>query len=441
MGGGGRAGYSGLVFRSPAHVVCEREQILPGGQVSFSLECILPDLIPPTLRGTALRYSYALIVVAALRHPSQPDTPTSPRVIRVPFRVVTSERCASNIPSLNSPTSIIPVPTPPHVGPKTNIFLEEETIAALDIKSTLIKTSPLDDIEIALALSLNGRLTPYPTDGDPWKSGTYEVDEGALNTFHQNPDEISSPTSQASESPNATPRKSSRAHRLKPLPVYSISRGNKLIAKMFMPKPVHHLGDTVSAVFDFSKQTLQCYRLSARLEVQEIIPSGYALGTKHNVRGGGDDHDHDHGIVFRKVYGEHCEFVMMNKNTHVTFTIPHDAPVSFATEAVRIQWFIHFTFYTPVASEIVEGDDEKFKDEDGGEDEVDEEVGEATTLLGRVFLSGRGQGGSNKLEAPLYDASLMPEKKVDVLQWTLPLNVTGVESGWGTRPSATMHLT
>ncbi len=123
------------------------------------------------------------------------------------------------------------------------------------------------------------------------------------------------------------------------------------------------------------------FAVGARLEAHEVVKPKYALGTKQG-RGS------ENGTVFRKVYGEHGEFVMMNRNTHVTFSIPYDAPASFSTDVVEIRWLIHFVFLIPqpatklkasrLAGSVVLDDDEgirlldelEIQPEDSSEEDV-----------------------------------------------------------------------
>jgi len=181
------------------------------------------------------------------------------------------------------------------------------------------------------------------------------------------------------------------------LPVYSISKGEKVLATVFLPQRVHHLGETLSAVFDFSVRQIPCYRLSARLEVQEVVLPKHALSSREGGAAATSTGTSSAGnsIVLRTVYGEHAEFVAHNRNAHLTFLIPHDAPVSFSTEVVGVRWNLNFVFLTPA----------------GRHDDAPE-------------------GESNGAE-----------QWTDVLQWSLPIVVTGRPSSqWGAKPSQTLKL-
>ena len=435
IGGGGRLGYSGVIFRSQTLVVCEREQIPVGSQTSFSITCVLPDEIPPTLRGAAVRYSYNLIVVIGL-----PGFST-PKSIRVPFRVVLATSIPSNIDS--SPPIV--VPTPKSSGPVCNLFLEHVKIHALSMSANLLKSNPPDDIEVALALSLNGRLTPYAADDDVSRNSN-SFDDDPLSFVRATPPTISRTASELADvvdefdnlaSPNTMRARQSSLKR-NAVPVYSITRGNDSLARMYLTKRRLMLGDNITAVFYFNSEN-PCLQLGARLEMHEIIKPKHSLSTQQ-----GNDSP-SKGTIFRKVYGEHGEFVMMNRNTHVTFSIPFDAPATFATDVVEIRWLIHFVFLIPQR-------DRKIRASPHLAESTVLDDHEATRLLGDLEIQ---PDSSDDDELPGWSGGVwagedpatfkaIPRGKtgdVEVLRWSLPLRVSGSpNSQWGTRSSRSLRF-
>lgn len=442
VGGGGRLGYSGVIFRSQTLVVCEREQVPVGSQTSFAIQCVLPDEIPPTLRGAAVRYSYGLVVVVGLPG-SRP-----PKSVRVPFRVVLA-RAAPTSPDVALP---IKVPTPSSTGPMCNLFLERIRTRALSMSARLLKSSPPDDIEVALALSLNGRLTPYAADDEPSRATT-ALDDDPLSIVRNNPPAISRAASELADvvhgsdehdylsSPSSL-RSRQSPYRRSAVPVYAITRGKDSIARMYLPKRNLSLGDNITAVFYFDSEN-PCLQLGARLEMHEI------LNSKHNA----DDTPEratKTGAIFRKVYGEHGEFVMMNRNTHVTFSIPYDAPGSFATDVVEVQWLIHFVFLIPHESRKSRTSALSSASHLAESTVLDDH--EATRLLGGLEIHPEDSsddevpgwsGGAWAGEDPATFKAIPRGKvgDVEVLRWSLPLQVSGCpNSQWGTRSTRSLRL-
>lgn len=521
VGGGGRAGHSGIMFRSHPIVVCEREQVPAGSQVSFCVEAVLPDEIPPTFRGSAMRYGYALVVVVKF-----PDAPV-PHVIRVPFRVLPvsnflnlqydevgagtdGNKQLHEQPQSKQMEKRIAVPTPRDVGPRPNRFLQNEDVTPLRMSARLLKSTPPDDIEIALALSMNGRLTDYKPDvehnrlvddhgtttGDhhsmlmsageigpgagsgPLLSSTSSSSAASASVLHYLPSPNDAmmalaPHDLYNGGSNAMMRHS------KSLRVYSVTRGTQAVAKVYLAKRVHYLGDSVQIMFDFHGDRA-CYRIGARLEMHEVVGARYSVGYQDGLAGNGNgvggglmgsasatamtvapgaysasdsaatessytpdvvkgksESEDSDGVVFRKVYGDYGEFVTAARNAEVTFSIPHDAPASFSTGVVAVRWMLHFVFVIPQGSRLEE------KSGNGMESEF--RIDEEEELLRGMRIDGDvdvvdieeqddgWKGGAWKGEDPKFWAH-MPDRDVDLLRWTLPIVVSGQPgSPWGCR--------
>lgn len=454
IGGGGRTGHSGIIFRSQPLIVCEREQIPAGSQVSFAVNAVLPDTLPPTLRGSAMRYAYALVIVVKFSDASVPH------VVRVPFRVLPTVR--SFVDLGNAVHNIIAVPTPRDVGPRPNRFLQHDDGTALRMSARLLKPTPPDDIDIALALSMNGRLTSYKPDTEQ-NIPLHYADTSVLSSFNTG---IVAPLPDTSSifddhEPPVAPNG---------LRVYSVTRGTDPVARVYLSKRVHHLGDCVTVMFHFHGAQ-PCYRIGARLEAQEVVNARFSVGHEQSAAAtsdavmsvaaaaadapfenlftgthpaGDDDNiiggEIDDGVVFRKMYGEHGEYVTAARNTEVTFSIPHDAPASFTTGVVTIRWLVHFVFV--IAQARVTSDNGLT--ENGGDgvrlDSMDNQL-ESTDeleLLGSMSITdGNGSDkweGGNWTDVDSNKMKHIPDKNVDVLRWTLPIIVSGQPgSQWGTR--------
>lgn len=438
IGGGGRPGYAGIIFRSAPLAVCIDEPVAEDLSTAFDVRCVLPDVLPATLRGTAVRYSYTFIVAAAM-------TGQTPKAMRVPFRVVT-----------RGYDRVIPVPTPRRTGPSPSRFLEEVPAYALSMSSTLAKPQPPNDIEMALSVSANGRLTPFGSDDELWKNGKSLIEEDApLNFMHYVPPSPRTPSFATNGLENGVPSSGGETE-VTSLPMYQISRGSLSLARMYLPQRIHHLGDTLTASFDFRDAGTRCYRLNARLECQEIVQPSHALGTKHSSAG-------VHRIIFRKVFGEHGEFLAQNRNTSVSFSIPHDAPVSFATSAVHVRWLLHFVFLIP------KEDEESLKNavpssasssppvhDDSSGAPASPDTEETTTLLANVAVNDAGEATESDKDAsdvPGWEGGIwlgddpsvwkrIPRAETDALQWTLPITVTHRhDSMWGNCAHSALQLT
>ncbi|GAB0491208.1 hypothetical protein MMPV_002460 [Pyropia vietnamensis] len=559
MGGrvGGGTAYGGQIFRSPSLVALAGETLPVGARAAVRVDCVLPDALPPSFRGTAIRYTYVLAVVVAVN--GRP-----PHLLRLPVRIVTDVPYrglggragtgggGSGSAAADDGTSDV-IPVPAVVTPAATLaarsrnafFLSADPAAggwgasALHMRATRLPPAAPTDIETALALSLNGRLTPYRTDAELWKApdnGEEEWEEGGLGIIRDvdtgtpttpgaatataaaaaaAPGSVSSaerslgvsPTAAAAAAAAASGSPHPRVSARPLLPMYAIRKGDAALGRMLLPSRVHRLGDTVDAVFDFSSRTVACYRLLVRLEMQEHLRPGVARvgrsggGGSSGGSGGGEDDSgggttaadggggtvagvgtpangaaRGSGVVFRKIAGEHDEYVTHATRSHVSFALPHDAPVSFATSAVAVRWALHFVFITPTAAavEAAAGREARLGKRGGGYSPSSAVEDERKPLMRRASPDddagggGGGGGGARDLPVdPFFDdednggwpppLGAVPgaaaaaaavgtwngiaERETEVLRWTLPLTVTGHRwSRWGVRSAAAVSL-
>ena len=399
IGGGAREGYVGSIFRSQPLVVCEREQIPVGSQVSFDVDCVLPEKLPPTFRGSAVRYNYALTVVV------KSSDLSAPRVMRAPLRVVPAGGTGSDE---QRAAEVIPVPTPRDVGPIANRFLQDKNCVVLSMSARLLKRAPPDDIEIALALSLNGRLTPYLPMSAQSLSGSGNGDLGTL-------EELAFMSNVKVRDHGSVDGAGGEDGYLKRyvIPVYSITKGSEAIARLHLSKGVHQVGGTVSITFNFVGE-IRCYRVDACLEAQETVNEELVVGRPARADG-----TRPSRTVFRKVFGEQGEFVESCQNTNMTFSLPLDSPPSFTTEVVAVRWLLSFVFLTPQSAE---------KAKDGSD------LNEKGGILDNVSNDGN-LGGAEEVEVEVQGPGLPTEGTMlrgngkgiqcDALRWSLPITVTG----------------
>jgi len=532
---GSSEAFGGFVFRSQPHIVASEDLVFVDSQMCFKVKCRLPVWIPPTFRGTGVRYWYALTIAVAVDG-------GSPRSLRVPFRVLSS---ASAIAASGPRTGagVPSVPAAPLFAPQDQQQLEsasrflvsDRNLGVLDICSDQVPHQNVDNLQMALALSLNGRLTSYRTDEELWKSGRDEddiaaSDEGLWAEIQQLMDSRQETNPAARESGNSRISTAPGGERMNPMwdsarrsgaqlsnsksrsgvdfgsggawsrsetpigenimdelcrelrdasapslvrkrghtssreggsitgslaggsggaapgapkvmPVYVISKGNHRLVSIHIPQRAHRLGDILCSIFDFSARELPCLRLQVRLEMQEVILPKVALGTKDQA----STDVADGGVTFRRVYGEHEEIVVNSESTSVMFAIPHDAPVSFCTDAVAVRWFIHFNFFTPSAAALARacplssalrippvsaaessisgssrlGQENSTSGPDAGEASCAKAAPKERSEAAQAHLHGRAVASTNELAL---------HSDIETLSWSLPIVVAAGDS-------------
>jgi len=390
-------GHSGFIFRSNPHVVISRDVLIAGSQLAFQISCMLPESLPPTFRGTAIRYWYSLTFAISVNG-------GNPHTLRVPFRILHIEHLSYSKDHPEPITIAVPIK---HPNVETTRFLpDSDRPEVLDIQSEYVSSVPTDSLEEALAMSLNGRLTAYRTDTQLWKSrndeeelmsspflagnvGTTSSSESSSSASYlhalgaesyamgmlgltSNEIDNEEPGSESRRSPSASPattmekaleaeapspspvppadvaptddaiakkRRNGLSRRV--MPVYMIGKESKHVVSIHMSRKYHQLGDTISALFDFSQSTVPCYRISVALEMQEVILPKASRGTK-----GPSNQAEDEEVIFRRIYGDFDELVLDSTSSNFILSIPPDAPPSFETGAVAVRWNLHVKFIT-----------------------------------------------------------------------------------------------
>lgn len=359
LGGGGRVGLNGLIFRSQALVVCEKEQVAVGTSVGFRVRCVLPEELPLSFRGTAMRYGYAVTVVIGVGGRE--------KVVRVPFRVVSAGGTGGEEEWMKKD---VRVPVSREVGPRGLLFLEERERGALDMACEVVKGGVIDDIEMALALSLNGRLTPYRREGGEEESLGPAKRGGGV--------------------------------------VYGVNVGNKRVGKVWLGEKVQRVGGNVGLAFWFGKGE-GCWWVRVWLEMQEIVKEDYVVGEGE--------------LVFRKVYGEAEYFVGGKRNLNVVMSIPEDASPSFRTQVVDVKWAVMVEFGVRIETE--ESEETALRVGGGGDvDEMQVLMENLEVDEGESGWDGTQWKGGEKERWGFLETG-----RVDILKWTLPLVVSGKRGG------------
>jgi hypothetical protein len=112
---------------------------------------------------------------------------------------------------------------------------------------------------------------------------------------------------------------------------FSIGKDSNHLVRFLTTKQSYHPGDTVLGIFDFSRSTIPCYAVSAKLCIEEKLSSMSFDPSR---------------VIHSKIIESYHEFTTDTRQTNVRFTIPMDALPSITTDLVCFRWIIHFEFST-----------------------------------------------------------------------------------------------
>lgn len=140
---------------------------------------------------------------------------------------------------------------------------------------------------------------------------------------------------------------------------FEIARAGRRVAVIVIDRPLHRLGETVTAVIDFSESEIACASLKATLETAEKVVPSLAVRSSATIT-----------RVTRKVYAARSENLLFATRTTFAPSIPASATPTFVTSGVNLDWSLRFEFGTikPNASSSISSSS-------GGHAEENEAVG------------------------------------------------------------------
>ncbi|KAL0945622.1 hypothetical protein HGRIS_014776 [Hohenbuehelia grisea] len=293
--------------------------LLPGESRSYTYTVKLPEHLPPTFKGRALRFSYELVVGTCRAGPAgRTGTPLSSsgsstggasisRVMKVPVRIYNNV----SVNRIPRPYDILfPVHNRPATGrlsPKsakdsgTKATVVEDSASSRAAQSKISGTR--DDLQ-EYARHLLESLSSNEPNGDGSKGAMH----GRLKSVsgESDPTKIS-----CRESVDIMTRNSKKAS-------YDVNKEGVRVASLTFTKSAYRLGETVLGVVELNDRTgrSKVLKLSATLEAQESLPTSLSPSSTSRH--------------LRRVHAEHhSSFVASTLRTTFSLDIPSDATPAF----------------------------------------------------------------------------------------------------------------
>lgn len=117
---------------------------------------------------------------------------------------------------------------------------------------------------------------------------------------------------------------------------FEIARSGRRVAVIMLARPAYRLGETISAVIDFTNADIPCYSLHVSLETSEKVDPAIALRSNASIY-----------RVTRKVHASYSENALFAQRLSFSPTIPPSATPEFITSGVSLEWKIRVEFITP----------------------------------------------------------------------------------------------
>ncbi|RMZ88149.1 hypothetical protein DV736_g4613, partial [Chaetothyriales sp. CBS 134916] len=313
----------------------------PGDEKTYSFKTTLPRGLPSSYKGKAIRISYN-ILVGVQGVPGGPDV-HKVRQISVPVRVFSG---------VDNDGAIL----------GHDLFQPQVILKDASATRSIDPTDPLQDEEQALAKK-NGNSVEFLKYVDTLldRHRRRQSSTGTTENFFSASDETPSPSAEAINRAillSSRPRAASESSTNR----FEIARNGLRVAIITIDRALHRLGETVTAVIDFSDGQLLCSSLHGTLETTEKVSSSLAVRSTASI-----------DRVTRRIYASHSENILCSKRSMFAPTIPANATPSFVTSGINLNWSLRFEFGTVKPFE--QDDSEVSNTQDLFEDVVRDERG------------------------------------------------------------------
>ncbi|RVX75947.1 hypothetical protein B0A52_00304 [Exophiala mesophila] len=314
----------------------------PGDEKSYTFTYPLPHGLPSSHRGKAIKISYNLTIgVQGL--PGSRDTHTV-RQINVPVRVFSGVNLEGEILGHD---------------------LMQPHVILRDLAATKSISSPDDQDETQITSSQQAETSTIEflkfVDRLLDRHRRRQSSSGTLEAFQSGQDahdhrKSVQAISRAIHLGNQLGESEASSNR------FEIARNGLRVAVIVIDRPLHRLGETVTAVVDFSESEVPCATLHSTLETSEKVSPSLAVRSAATI-----------SRVTRKTYLAKSENVLFSQRATFAPAIPGSGTPTFVTTGVSLDWCLRFEFGTIKFHEAEDGEprsktellEEVIKDERG----------------------------------------------------------------------------
>ncbi|KAF1966272.1 Rgp1-domain-containing protein [Bimuria novae-zelandiae CBS 107.79] len=310
------------LITTPQSILFVDLQLAPGESRSYSYSFTLPRGLPPTYKGRSLKVVYHL-TIGTQRPGSARDQQV--KHVEVPFRV---------FGSVNSRGEILG-----HDLMSPYIILRDQARTS-SIDSNATNGSPLkkpptkpgqDTADFNEFLEYVDKLFDRPRQNSSiGLLSPTETLPGQSSSVSDEPHTMKEAIDLAILRSNLTSAANQSANR------FEIARSGRRVAVIMLSRPAYRLGETMSAVIDFTNADIPCYSLHVSLETSEKVDPAIALRSNASIY-----------RVTRKVHASFSENALFAQRLSISPTIPPTATPEFITSGVSLEWRIRVEFITP----------------------------------------------------------------------------------------------
>ncbi|KAF3008618.1 hypothetical protein E8E13_008121 [Curvularia kusanoi] len=313
------------LITTPQSILFVDLKLAPGESRSYTYSFTLPRGLPPSHKGRSMKVNYHL-TIGTQRAGSTRDQQV--KQVDVPFRVFGSVNGRGDIlgHDLMSPYIILR-----DQARTASIDAVAGSNMALAAKKAAASRKPSQDpfaefltyidnlLERPRNNSSMGLLSP--TDTLPGRSSIAE---------EHHPQTMKESIDMAILRSNLTGAANQSANR------FEIARSGRRVAVIMLARPAYRLGETMSAVIDFTDSHIPCYSIHISLETSEKVDPAIALRSNASIY-----------RVTKKAHASFSENALFAQKLAFSPTIPPNATPEFITSGVSLEWKLRIEFITP----------------------------------------------------------------------------------------------
>ncbi|OZJ05190.1 hypothetical protein BZG36_02424 [Bifiguratus adelaidae] len=279
-------------------------QLQPDEKKSYTYKLHLPNDLPPTHRGKAIRFHYNLVLTIQWGL-----SPNQIRSTNLPVRIFNHVSSDGSHPVYDLMNPIMMTNDPATTTP----LGEDETK-----KAPVEGRKEQENQRKAFFQYVESLLEPGVKSERPSEMTRRESE--AYSASHEQRTCIAIVSRLVSQSKRG---------------YYDIGGADGLVARLHLLKTAVRLGEIFVGCLVFAGCTIPAYQVSITLESVEAIEPSIALKSKESVQ-----------RTSRKIHAQHHEFCANTARTSFTLAVPSLATPDFKTTGVRLQWHLRIEFIT-----------------------------------------------------------------------------------------------
>ncbi|KAF2017371.1 Rgp1-domain-containing protein [Aaosphaeria arxii CBS 175.79] len=322
------------LISTPQSILFVDLRLAPGESRSYKYSFTLPRGLPPTHKGRSMKVNYHL-TIGTQRPGSSKDQQV--KHVDVPFRVFGSVNSRGEIlgHDLMSPYIILRdqarTSSLENEKPFSNGALAKKN-NALDIQT--------NDSDFSEFLTYVDNLLDRPRQNSSMGLLSPTETLPGRSSIAEEPQTMKEAIDLAILRSNLTGVANQSANR------FEIARSGRRVAVIMLARPAYRLGETMSAVIDFTNADIPCYSLSISLETAEKVDPAIALRSNASIY-----------RVTRKSHAHFSANALFARRLAFSPTIPPSSTPEFITSGVSLEWKLRVEFITPRLSHAEEGEE------------------------------------------------------------------------------------